>query len=268
MGRRFQTLSAMGALLTLNGLRPLPGSNPLSVPSFFGGWLTSELAPHNLAITVGGTTSYLAARRGRLDRGDGLALALDGLSVAGLVWMIRQGMRPPRSSSGRSPRGWRTTTSHASTRRRRRPTWRLPGDRCSCPGTSSTPRQADPRRALRRPDAVGPRAARRLHLDVYRPREAGGGRPVLIQVHGGGWVIGKKDEQGLPLMTHLAARGWVCVAPNYPLSPKATWPEHLVALKQALAWTREHIAEYGGDPSFIAVTGGSAGRAPRRAASR
>jgi acetyl esterase/lipase len=82
---------------------------------------------------------------------------------------------------------------------------------------------------------------------------------VLLQIHGGGWVIGRKEEQGLPLMTHLSARGWVCVAPNYPLSPKATWPEHLVAVKRALAWTREHIADYGGDPSFIAVTGGSAG---------
>jgi acetyl esterase/lipase len=102
---------------------------------------------------------------------------------------------------------------------------------------------------------------KRLRLDVYHPRdgEPGARRPVLVQVHGGGWVIGKKEEQGLPLMTHLAARGWVCVAPNYPLSPKATWPDHLVALKRAIAWTRENIADYGGDPSFIAVTGGSAG---------
>jgi acetyl esterase/lipase len=105
-----------------------------------------------------------------------------------------------------------------------------------------------------------PRDAR-LRLDVYHPRDdtAGARRPVLVQVHGGGWVIGRKDEQGLPLMTHLAARGWVCVAPNYPLSPKATWPDHLVALKRAVAWTRENIADYGGDPDFIAVTGGSAG---------
>ncbi|MDQ1697705.1 MAG: hypothetical protein QOJ03_3058, partial [Frankiaceae bacterium] len=112
------------------------------------------------------------------------------------------------------------------------------------------------------------KAAKRLRLDIYSPRddsqldpgrEAAQRRPVIIQIHGGGWVIGNKEEQGLPLMTHLAARGWVCVAPNYPLSPKATWPDHLVALKRAVAWTREHIADYGGDPSFIAVTGGSAG---------
>ena len=46
---------------------------------------------------------------------------------------------------------------------------------------------------------------------------------------------------------------------NYPLSPKARWPQHLVALKRAIGWIRANIAEYGGDPSFLAVTGGSAG---------
>ena len=60
-------------------------------------------------------------------------------------------------------------------------------------------------------------------------------------------------------MYHLAARGWVCVAINYRLSPQATWPDHLVDCKRALAWIREHIAEYGGDPDYVVVTGGSAG---------
>ena len=105
----------------------------------------------------------------------------------------------------------------------------------------------------------GADATRRQRLDIFTPREPGRGRPVLLQIHGGGWVIGSKEEQGLPLMTHLAARGWVCVAPNYPLSPKATWPEHLIAIKRSLAWVRENIAEFGGDPSFVTVTGGSAG---------
>ena len=82
---------------------------------------------------------------------------------------------------------------------------------------------------------------------------------MLFQIHGGAWVIGDKSQQGLPLMLHLAADGWVCVAINYRLSPRATWPEHLVDCKRALAWVREHIAEYGGDPDFDRVTGGSAG---------
>jgi acetyl esterase/lipase len=100
---------------------------------------------------------------------------------------------------------------------------------------------------------------RRFELDVYRHRDRPVDAPVLLQVHGGGWVIGNKEQQGIPLMMHLAARGWVCVAANYPLSPRTRWPGHLVALKRAMKWIREHVAEHGGDPSFVAVTGGSAG---------
>jgi acetyl esterase/lipase len=81
----------------------------------------------------------------------------------------------------------------------------------------------------------------------------------MVYVHGGGWVIGDKREQGKPMMFELVARGWVCVAINYRLSPKGTWPDHIVDVKRALAWVKEHVAEYGGDPGFIAISGGSAG---------
>jgi acetyl esterase/lipase len=101
--------------------------------------------------------------------------------------------------------------------------------------------------------------ARRNRLDVLAPEDGRTGCPVLLQIHGGAWFSGNKEEQGQPLMRHLVRQGWVCVAPNYRLSPKATFPDHLVDVKMALAWAREHIAEYGGDPSFICVTGGSAG---------
>jgi acetyl esterase/lipase len=60
-------------------------------------------------------------------------------------------------------------------------------------------------------------------------------------------------------MYQLAQHGWICVAINYRLSPKATWPDHLLDCKHALAWVKEHIGEYGGDPERIVVTGGSAG---------
>jgi acetyl esterase/lipase len=85
------------------------------------------------------------------------------------------------------------------------------------------------------------------------------GAPVLIYIHGGAWVMGDKRQQGIPMMHELVQRGWVCVAINYRLSPRATWPAHIVDCKRAVAWVRQHIAEYGGDPGFIAVSGGSAG---------
>ena len=100
----------------------------------------------------------------------------------------------------------------------------------------------------------------RHRLDILEPR-GGPPRPgpVLVYIHGGGWVIGDKRQQGIPMMHELIQRGWVCVAINYRLSPKATWPDHIVDCKRAVAWVRAHIAEYGGDPEFIAVSGGSAG---------
>jgi acetyl esterase/lipase len=107
--------------------------------------------------------------------------------------------------------------------------------------------------------AYGP-AGVRNQLDVYRPRDSSlRGAPVLLQIHGGAWVFGEKEHQGRPLMNEMARRGWVCVAPNYRLSPKATFPDHLIDCKRALAWVRAHIADYGGDPGWVAVTGGSAG---------
>jgi acetyl esterase/lipase len=103
--------------------------------------------------------------------------------------------------------------------------------------------------------------AQRAHrLDIIRRRIDPPTRaPVLVYIHGGAWVVGDKREQGLPMMHELARRGWVAVTINYRLSPRATWPDHIVDCKRALAWVREHIAEFGGDPGFIAVSGGSAG---------
>lgn len=102
-------------------------------------------------------------------------------------------------------------------------------------------------------------AGRHLKLDVYLPAKSGDRRPAIMQIHGGAWIVGDKREQGVPLCLHVAANGWVAFNVNYRLSPGATFPEHLIDLKRALAWIRTHAAEYGVDPNFIAVTGGSAG---------
>ena len=82
---------------------------------------------------------------------------------------------------------------------------------------------------------------------------------MLLQVHGGAWMIGSKEEQAKPLMYHMAQRGWLCIAGNYRLSPKDSFPAHIIDVKKAIAWIKENVREYGGNPDFIAITGGSAG---------
>jgi acetyl esterase/lipase len=98
-------------------------------------------------------------------------------------------------------------------------------------------------------------------LDIYRPRRELTNSPVLLQIHGGAWTekMGSKNEQAIPLMSHMATRDWVCVSIDYRLSPTATFPEHIIDCKEGLAWVKAHIQAYGGDPEFIIVTGGSAG---------
>jgi acetyl esterase/lipase len=100
----------------------------------------------------------------------------------------------------------------------------------------------------------------RQQLDIYRPRVLpAGGCPVLLQIHGGAWMIGDKSNQALPLMYLMASRGWICVATNYRLSPSIGFPVHLEDCKRALCWIRTQGREYGMDPAYVAVTGGSAG---------
>jgi len=98
-------------------------------------------------------------------------------------------------------------------------------------------------------------------LDVWkRPDLPEGHRaPVLIQVPGGAWSVNGKRGQAYPLMSRMVDLGWICVSINYSRSPWKAWPSHIVDVKRAIAWVRANIAEYGGDPEFIAITGGSAG---------
>lgn len=103
----------------------------------------------------------------------------------------------------------------------------------------------------------------RLRLDVYRPADDDPAdddiRPGVIQVHGGGWLAGSRFEQGIPLLNHLASIGWVGFNIDYRLSPQATWPDHIVDVKRAIAWVHDDAEDFGVDPEMICITGGSAG---------
>lgn len=108
--------------------------------------------------------------------------------------------------------------------------------------------------------SYGPGGSEHL-LDVWRRHDQVPGRraPVLIQVPGGAWAVNGKRGQAYTLMSRMVELGWICVSINYSKSPRCTFPAHLVDVKRAIAWVRENIADYGGDPDFVAITGGSAG---------
>ncbi|PTR26731.1 acetyl esterase/lipase [Rhodococcus sp. OK519] len=249
ISNRFLLRQVATAGLAANALRPVPGM-PLSVPTFVAGWLTAELAPHLLAATAIDSAVHVA-RRGVRTKGDVAGLAVAGLSAAGLAAVIATG------------RGARVEVESALTSALGSDYRSVAGGAGSVAGVSW--RQLALPFRMRRDDVVRVRnlayapGGRRFRVDIYHRRDTPVDAPVLLQVHGGGWVIGSKDHQGIPLMLEMASRGWVCAAINYPLSPRAVWPAHLVAVKQAVAWLRDNVSRYGGDPGFVAVTGGSAG---------
>jgi len=104
------------------------------------------------------------------------------------------------------------------------------------------------------------RAGERLKADLYRPRTPRDGpQPLLVYVHGGGWVLGFRRWQGRLLIRRLVRTGWVAVSIQYRLSPWATWPDHIIDVKRALAWARRMAPSWGADPGRIALSGNSAG---------
>lgn len=103
-----------------------------------------------------------------------------------------------------------------------------------------------------------PGPAGRLRLRIYRPT-ASEPLPVLVWLHGGGWMVGSLDSHD-PVCRHLAATTpSVVVAPDYRLAPEDPFPAGLEDAWAALAWTVAETAALGGDPARVAVGGDSAG---------
>ena len=105
----------------------------------------------------------------------------------------------------------------------------------------------------------------RHQLDVHLPDTAPGSAPVLLFVHGGGFVGGDKSDPKLPYYDHLGGwavrNGMVAVTMTYRLAPQYRWPSGAEDIAAAVAWTRTHIADHGGDPDRIVLAGQSAGAA-------
>lgn len=75
-----------------------------------------------------------------------------------------------------------------------------------------------------------------LEMDVYRRRGSTATQPLLIFVHGGGWRGGHRRQTSQVTLFHVARKGWTVAAIDYPLSPAATFPDHLIGIDAALAW--------------------------------
>lgn len=243
--------AAVAALLPLRG--PLG-----SALSFIPGWVVGE-APLHVAVLVVAAVAALSAA-GALDGVPGrVGAGLSLVACAGLAAQFLSGLRARRHfEAGLGLAGMPSGTRRCGAREARRVATVLP----------LLPRGVERIRDI----SYAPGKDRSHLLDVYRragagpadagPADAGqraAGRPVLLYFHGGAWVMGDKVQQGLPMLGHLAERGFVCVTANYSLSPKRRWPQHVLDCKLALRWVKHNIASYGGDPALVFVAGASAG---------
>ncbi|WP_018330254.1 alpha/beta hydrolase [Actinomycetospora chiangmaiensis] len=236
---------AAATLVTTAGYRPLTRRWPAAIGASLLAAFATELPRPTAALTGG--VALVAARRGAGRTVTGrVGLALATGSVAALLALDRRARATDgvlrdalvtafgRSGPEPEPAAWLS------------------------PRAVTAPRRF--RAAGARDVAYGPHGVANL-LDVWRhpdlPDDAAA--PVLVEIHGGAWSSGRKEGEGNPLMAYLVARGWVCVTVNYRLGPRHRWPAMIEDIRAALGWVHTHIDEHGGDPGFVAVSGGSAG---------
>jgi len=253
--KRPLTRAVVEFLNAANGLHPLTRNPYASVLVFWFGWPTSEVP--GLYATA---SALDAVRRGR--RGDfagtkgkaALALTAASWAILGVISYRGSTTPGPVLEAGLTEQlgpdyaaELKALPTQPTRSGRRNPPLRT---------TMSRRRFVDKQNIV----SYGPHGRANL-ADIWRRRDLprDGKAPVLLQVPGGAWVIGWRRPQAYPLMGQLVSRGWVCVSMNYRVSPLHTWPDHIVDVKHALAWVKENIAAYGGDPNFVAISGGSAG---------
>jgi arylformamidase len=120
----------------------------------------------------------------------------------------------------------------------------------------------DPSVGITRDQHYGP--DERNRLDIFR-KGAPADAPVVVYVHGGGFVMGDKTIPGSPFYdnvgTWAAQQGWIGVTMTYRLAPMHRWPSGPEDMARAVAWLRENIAAFGGSPQKIYLVGQSAGAA-------
>ena len=120
----------------------------------------------------------------------------------------------------------------------------------------------DPATKVTRDLSYGPDDRHRLDLFA---RDGLANAPVFVFVHGGGFVMGDKHTEGSPFYSNLgdfaARQGWVGVTVTYRLAPAHKFPSGAEDLALVVQWLRDNVAQHGGDPAKIVLSGQSAGAA-------
>lgn len=105
---------------------------------------------------------------------------------------------------------------------------------------------------------------RPLSLDLHLPDESSTSMPVIVELHGGGWLRGTRREFTPLLSDHesferITAAGFAVVAADYRLSGEARFPAQLDDVRRALDWVAGPGVDHGLDPDRLVLWGGSAG---------
>lgn len=95
-------------------------------------------------------------------------------------------------------------------------------------------------------------------LDLYLPKNVKGKIPVIINIHGGGWVYGTKETYQFYGLG-MAKRGFAFVNPNYKLGPEVKFPKELDQVNEYIHWVADHADEYNLDKNNVFLIGDSAG---------
>jgi acetyl esterase/lipase len=122
-------------------------------------------------------------------------------------------------------------------------------------------RPADVGATVERDQAYGPDPRHRL--DVFHQGDTGAQRPVVVFVHGGGFVQGDKGAADAPFYNNFGAwavrAGFVGVTMSYRLAPAHQWPAGSADVDGAVRWLLANVHKFGGSPQRIILTGTSAG---------
>lgn len=256
----FLAVSLVGAWFTYNAHRPPRWPATWATACFFAGWLTVELAAHHLVWQFMAACAFAYA--GALDAWPGwLALLLCLISWASLMRLHVRGALAAEMAHG-AVQG--TLSKYEANGEALALTL---DPEAGMPTLTpvrlrhyALPFQMKQRRVrVVRNQPFAEVGGRTLRADVYHRDDKPANAPVLVFVHGGGWVLGFKEFQALPMLNRMAAEGWVCISVDYRLSPRATFPDHIADVNRGIVWAKAHAHEYGGDPSFVAISGNSAG---------